>query len=40
MDPERKRKIRLVIALGLAVLLATALIYTSFSASTDAEKDV
>ena len=38
MDPERKRKIRLVIALGLAVLLATALVYTSFSASTEAKQ--
>ena len=38
MDPERKRKIRLVIALGLAVLLASALVYTSFSASTEAKE--
>jgi len=37
MDPERKRKIRLVIALGLAVVLAAALVYTSFSASTEAK---
>jgi cytochrome c-type biogenesis protein CcmE len=36
MDPERKRKIRLVVALSAAVLLATALVYTSFSASTEA----
>jgi cytochrome c-type biogenesis protein CcmE len=36
MDPDRKRKIRLVVALAAAVLLATALVYTSFSASTDA----
>ena len=36
MDPDRKRKIRLVIALCVAVLLATALVYTSFSASTEA----
>jgi len=36
MDPERKRKIRLVVALSTAVLLATALVYTSFSASTEA----
>lgn len=36
MDPERKRKIRLVVALSTAVLLAVALIYTSFSASTSA----
>lgn len=34
MDPQRKRKIRLVAALSVAVLLAVALIYTSFSASS------
>jgi cytochrome c-type biogenesis protein CcmE len=34
MDPVRKRKTRLVVTLGIALLLATALIYTSFSAST------
>ncbi len=38
MDPSRKRKLRLVVALTTAVLLATALIYTSFSASTEASK--
>ncbi|MBD0282812.1 MAG: cytochrome c maturation protein CcmE [Thermoleophilaceae bacterium] len=38
MDPRRKRKIRLAVALGAAVLLAGALIYTSFSASTEASK--
>src|ERR671925_1472962 len=38
MDPARKRKIRLVIALGVAVLLASALVYTSFSASTEARQ--
>src|SRR5690349_6298966 len=38
MDPQRKRKIRLVVALGAAVLLAAALVYTSFSASTDAKQ--
>ena len=38
MDPARKRKIRLVVALGVAIALATALIYTSFSASTEASK--
>ena len=32
MDPSRKRAIRLTVALTVAVLLATALIYTSFSA--------
>jgi cytochrome c-type biogenesis protein CcmE len=36
LDPARKRKIRLVVALSAAVLLASALIYTSFSASTEA----
>jgi cytochrome c-type biogenesis protein CcmE len=36
MDPDRKRKIRLVVALATAVLLATALVYTSFNASTEA----
>jgi cytochrome c-type biogenesis protein CcmE len=34
MDPSRKRKIRLIVALGAAVLLAGALVYTSFSGST------
>lgn len=38
MDPARKRKIRLVIALSTAVLLAVALVYTSFSAATEAKK--
>ena len=38
MDPSRKRTIRLVVALGVAVLLAVALIYTSFSASTEAKE--
>ena len=38
MDPNRKRKLRLVIALTAVVLLATALLYTSFSASTEAAK--
>lgn len=36
MDPSRKRTIRLGVALGAAVLLAAALIYTSFSASSEA----
>ncbi|MEA2481144.1 MAG: cytochrome c-type biosis protein CcmE [Thermoleophilaceae bacterium] len=36
MDPSRKRKIRLVVALGTAVLLAGALMYTSFTAGTPA----
>lgn len=38
MDPSRKRTIRLVVALSVAVLLAVALIYTSFSASTEAKE--
>lgn len=36
MDPARKRQIRLVLALSAAVLLAVALIYTSFNAANDA----
>ncbi len=36
MDPTRKRKLRLVLALSVAVLLAGALVYTSFTASTEA----
>jgi cytochrome c-type biogenesis protein CcmE len=38
VDPQRKRKIRLVVSLSVAVLLAVALIYTSFSASTQAKE--
>jgi cytochrome c-type biogenesis protein CcmE len=38
VDPQRKRKIRLVVALGVAVLLASALVYTSFSASSEAKE--
>jgi cytochrome c-type biogenesis protein CcmE len=38
MDPTRKRKIRLVVALTAVVCLASALVYTSFSASTEASK--
>jgi cytochrome c-type biogenesis protein CcmE len=38
VDPARKRKIRLAIALGVAVVLAGALIYTSFSAATEARQ--
>ena len=38
MDPNVKRKIRLVVALSAAVLLAVALIYTSFSASSEAKQ--
>ncbi|HVP01296.1 MAG TPA: cytochrome c maturation protein CcmE [Solirubrobacteraceae bacterium] len=36
MDPARKRLIRLVVALTVALLLAGALAYTSFSASSSA----
>jgi cytochrome c-type biogenesis protein CcmE len=38
VDPSRKRKIRLVVALSAAVLLAGGLVYTSFSASTEAKQ--
>lgn len=34
MDRAKKRKIRLITSLAIALLLATALVYTSFSAST------
>ena len=36
MNPARKRTVRLVVALTAAVLLASALIYTSFSAASPA----
>src|SRR5918997_5758381 len=36
MDPSRKRKIRLFVALGAAVLLAGGLMFTSFTADTPA----
>src|SRR5213076_2155289 len=35
MDPSRKRAIRLTVALTVALLLASALVYTSFSAGRD-----
>ena len=38
MHPRRKRTIRLAIALGVAVLLAGALAYTSFNAATEARQ--
>ena len=38
MDPQRKRKVRLVVALSVAVLLAVALVYTSFSAASEAKE--
>ena len=37
MDPSRKRKIRLVVAICAALLLGGALIYTSFSDSSEAK---
>lgn len=36
MDPSRKRKIRLVVALSAALLLAGGLVYTSFTSSSEA----
>ena len=36
MDPSRKRKLRLVALLVVVVVLGAALVYTSFSASTEA----
>jgi cytochrome c-type biogenesis protein CcmE len=36
MNPARKRTVRLVVALSAALILATALIYTSFSAASPA----
>jgi cytochrome c-type biogenesis protein CcmE len=38
MDPARKRRLRLFVALGAALALALALVYTSFSAATEASK--
>src|SRR5919201_7035476 len=37
MDPSRKRKFRLVVALCAALLLAGALVYTSFNDSSEAK---
>jgi cytochrome c-type biogenesis protein CcmE len=37
MDPSRKRKVRLVVALAAALLLAGTLLYTSFASSTEAK---
>jgi cytochrome c-type biogenesis protein CcmE len=36
MDPSRKRQARFVVALTTALLLAGALVYTSFSAASEA----
>ena len=38
MDPARKRTTRLVVALTCALLLAGALVYTSFSAASEARQ--
>ena len=38
MNPARKRKVRLVVALSVALALAGALVYTSFSGATEASK--
>jgi cytochrome c-type biogenesis protein CcmE len=38
VDPSRKRRVRLVVALTAAILLAGALIYTSFSSATQAKE--
>jgi cytochrome c-type biogenesis protein CcmE len=38
MDPSRKRRMRLAVALTAAVLLAGALMYTSFSSATEAKE--
>ena len=35
MDPSRKRAIRLTVALTVALLLASALVYTSFAAARE-----
>lgn len=37
MDPNRKRKVRLVVASATALLLAAGLVYVSFSASSEAK---
>ncbi len=38
MDQAKKRQIRLFVALGFALVLATGLIYTSFNASSEARE--
>jgi cytochrome c-type biogenesis protein CcmE len=38
VNPARRRKVRLVVALGVAVALAGGLVYTSFSASSEAKE--
>lgn len=37
MDPSRKRRLRLIVSLAAALVLATALIVTSFNASSEAK---
>jgi cytochrome c-type biogenesis protein CcmE len=37
MDPSRKRKVRLVVALTAALALAGTLLYTSFASGTEAK---
>ncbi|MGK2933499.1 MAG: cytochrome c maturation protein CcmE [Solirubrobacterales bacterium] len=38
MDQAKKRQIRLFVALGFALVLATGLVYTSFNASSEARE--
>jgi cytochrome c-type biogenesis protein CcmE len=38
MDPARKRKIRLVVALSAALVLAGALVWTSFGSASEAKR--
>lgn len=38
MDQARKRQVRLVMALGVALALATGLVYVSFNASSEARE--
>jgi len=38
VDPARKRRLRLIVALGAAIALAGALVYTSFSGATEASQ--
>ena len=38
MNPQRKRTVRLIVALTAAVLLAGALVYTSFSGAAEARE--
>jgi cytochrome c-type biogenesis protein CcmE len=38
VDPARKRRLRLIVALGAAIALAGVLVYSSVTASTEASK--